>query len=74
MSLFQCSKCGCAEDTVLCHYWSARLRDTAPICSVCDPNVGKWHGEFPREPFPLRHKREIEHWLGQSIEIIAKAS
>ena len=71
MSLFRCPKCGCAEDTALCHYWSARLRDTAPDC---DPNVGKWRGEFPREPFPLRHKREFERWLGVSIEIIREAS
>jgi len=63
MSLFQCRKCGCAEDTALCHYWSARLRETAPICSACDPTVGKWHGEFPREPFALRHEREIERFL-----------
>src|SRR5579862_5701687 len=48
MSLFQCCKCGCAEDTTLCHYWSARVRDVRPMCSACDPNIGKWHGEFAR--------------------------
>ena len=63
MSLFRCRKCGCAEDTALCHYWSARLRETEPICSACDPKIGKWHGEFPREPFALRHEREINRWL-----------
>jgi len=63
MPLFQCRKCGCAEDTALCHYWSARLRETEPLCSACDLTVGKWHGEFPREPFELRHQREIERWL-----------
>jgi hypothetical protein len=74
MSLFQCSKCGCGEETSLCHYWAARVRGTAPICSACDPAVGKWHAEFPREPFALRYKREIECWLGQSIEIVGKLS
>jgi hypothetical protein len=74
MSLFQCSKCGCGEDTSLCHYWATRLREMAPICSACDPAVGKWHGEFPREPFALRYKSEIECWLGQSIEIVGKLS
>jgi hypothetical protein len=74
MSLFQCTKCGCGEETSLCHYWAARVRGTAPICSACDPAVGKWHGEFPREPFGLRYKREIECWLGQSIEIVGKLS
>jgi hypothetical protein len=63
MSLFQCRKCGCGEDTALCHYWSARLWEREPLCSACDPTVGKWHGEFPREAFELRHKREIERWL-----------
>jgi hypothetical protein len=62
MSLFKCQKCGCGEDT-LCHYWSARLRETAPMCSACDPKVGRWHGEFPREPFAVRHKLEFERLL-----------
>jgi hypothetical protein len=55
------------------------------MCSACDPKIGKWHGEFPRQSFAEGgwvkerhgklpwHKREIEHWLGQSIEIIGKA-
>ena len=85
MSYFQCSKCGCVENTALCHYWAARIQETSPTCSACDPNIGKWHGEFPRQSPAqggwerewhgslLWHKREIEHWLGQSIEIIGKA-
>jgi hypothetical protein len=52
--------------------------------SACDPRIGKWHSEFPRRSlaqggwvrekhgFLLWHKREIERWLGQSIEIIGK--
>ena len=84
MSCFQCSKCGCVEDTALCHYWSACIQETAPVCSACDPKIGKWHGEFPRQSlaqggwvrekhgFLLWNKREIERWLGQSIEIIGK--
>jgi hypothetical protein len=63
MAFFQCCKCGCAEDTALCHYWSARLRENEPLCSACDPTVAKWHGEFPRESFDLRHQREMERWL-----------
>jgi hypothetical protein len=51
MSLFQCRKCGCAEDTALCHYWSARLRETEALCSACDPTVGKWQKPTrPDEP------------------------
>jgi hypothetical protein len=63
MAFFQCRKCGCAEDTALCHYWSARLWETALICSACDPTVGKWHGEFPREPYAVRHALEYERLL-----------
>ena len=48
MATFHCSKCGCDEDTALCNYWSARLRDIPPLCSACDSKIGKWHGEFPR--------------------------
>ena len=33
------------------------------LCSACDPTVGKWHGEFPREPFEVGHQREIGRWL-----------
>jgi hypothetical protein len=67
MSLFQCCKCSCADDTALCHYWSARIHDTGPMCSACDPSIGKWHGEFARVPFRHQHKQEIEQWLGLSL-------
>jgi hypothetical protein len=63
MSLFQCSKCGCAEDTALCHYWASRLRETIPVCSACDPAIGKWHGDFPREHFAEHARREIDRLL-----------
>jgi hypothetical protein len=48
MATFRCGKCGCNEDTALCNYWSARVRDRLPVCSACDPKIGKWHGQFPR--------------------------
>ena len=48
MATFRCSKCGCDEDTALCNYWSARVRDILPVCSACDAKIGKWHGRFPR--------------------------
>jgi hypothetical protein len=81
MPLFPCSKCNCVEDTALCHYWSARLRQTSPLCSGCDPAMGKWHGEFPRESAHgwisegsgfLLDKRAVERWLGQPVETFAK--
>jgi hypothetical protein len=48
MATFRCGKCGCNDDTALCNYWSARMRDRLPVCSACDPKIGKWHGQFPR--------------------------
>src|SRR4029077_19590157 len=55
MSFFRCSNCGCVEDTALCNYWVARIRDTPTVCSGCDCNIGKWHGQFPRE--------SAENWI-----------
>jgi hypothetical protein len=48
MATFRCTKCGCDDDTALCNYWSARVRDALPVCSACDSKIGKWHGQFPR--------------------------
>jgi hypothetical protein len=81
MPLFPCSKCNCIEDTALSHYWSARLRQTAAVCSACDPTIGKWHGEFPKESAHgwvtdrsgfLLDKGSVERWLGQPIATFAK--
>ena len=66
MSIFQCSECGCGEDTALCRYWSARVRETAPLCSACDPKIGRWHDHFPRETFAVFHEREIQRLLEKS--------
>ncbi len=81
MPLFPCSKCNCVEDTALSHYWSARLRQVAPVCSACDPGIGKWHGEFRRESAEgwvndrsgfLLDKSEVERWLGQPMETFSR--
>jgi hypothetical protein len=81
MSYFECSKCGCVEDTALCYYWSAKLRQTPMLCSACDPKIAKWHDQFPQEPSQnwindghgrLCHRSEVESWLGQPIEIVGR--
>jgi hypothetical protein len=81
MPLFPCTKCNCIEDTALCHYWSARLRQTSAVCSACDPAIQKWHGEFPKESAQgwisdrngfLLDKGSVERWLGQPIETFTK--
>ncbi len=48
MASFRCSQCGCTDESALCRYWSARVRDVVPLCSACDPKIHHWHGEFPR--------------------------
>ena len=54
MPLFKCSICGCVENTALSGYWIAK-RDRKPaLCSYCDPDIGKWHDQFPRETPSVR--------------------
>jgi hypothetical protein len=84
MPLFRCRACNCVEDTALSNYWSARLQQAPTLCSACDPKIAKWHDEFPRQPSEgwqsddhgilVWNKREVEDWLGQSIDIAAGAS
>lgn len=50
MPIFQCSKCGCVENTALCNYWWGVVHDKKPpLCSECDPEIGKWHGKFEKK-------------------------
>jgi hypothetical protein len=57
MSLFQCEACGCRENTATCNYWLHDNDDSAcrgkKLCSACDPDIGKWHGQFARVFLPL---------------------
>jgi hypothetical protein len=50
MSLFQCTECGCVENTALCnHAWNkGKLKIEQDYCSACDPQIKKWHGRFHR--------------------------
>ena len=66
MATFRCSSCGCDDDSALCNYWSDRVRDIPPVCSACDPKIGRWHGQFPRlfgpflmTPTPMVRPREL---------------
>ena len=57
MSIFRCEKCGCMENTASSNYWSRRhrtaedgqvLEPLSALCSECDPEIGAWHGMFPK--------------------------
>ena len=70
MSLFECTKCHCVENTTTCNYWIDSDRDGKdPLCSECDPKIGKWHGIFNKNPAKgmmigedgfLYHKSHVE--------------
>ena len=56
MPIFECSKCDCIENTALSNYWMRKKFGVEfegvgnePLCSECDPQIGKWHGEFDKE-------------------------
>ena len=53
MPIFRCSRCGVIENTACSNYWcqvhgyGGEKQD--PLCSECDPEIGKWHGSFPKD-------------------------
>lgn len=49
MPLYECSKCGAIDNTALTNFWVDRLHlKKPPLCSECDPDIGKWHGKFQK--------------------------
>lgn len=54
MSLFKCEQCGAVENTATSGYWHASCErhrgnaDVKLLCSECDPEIGRWHGIFPK--------------------------
>lgn len=51
MPLFKCSQCGGVDNTALTNYAVRTTCEGKPaLCSECDPEIGKWHGRFPRRP------------------------
>lgn len=54
MPVFKCSKCGVVENTAISGYWHRLMglekgeKPPPPLCSQCDPEFGKWHGQFDR--------------------------
>lgn len=50
MSLFSCRECGCVENTAFCNYWGRKMDGKPLLCSECDPDIKRWHGNFPKHP------------------------
>lgn len=68
MSLYQCERCGCVENTACGFYWESNLDCWAEdykgkhLCSACGPRenklggqtrYGKWHEKFERIFLPV---------------------
>jgi hypothetical protein len=53
MSLFQCEQCGCVENTACCDYHWRKSEGKTALCSVCDPEIAKWHDRFVRTFLPI---------------------
>jgi hypothetical protein len=69
MPCFKCSQCGCVQNTALCHYWiKVHLQKNPPLCSLCDPDIGKWHDQFPRRD-TTGWKRDQDGYLWSQKEI-----
>lgn len=48
MPLYACSGCDGYDNTALTNYYHRRGDGLPLLCSACDPDIGKWHGQFPR--------------------------
>jgi hypothetical protein len=51
--LFVCQECSCIENTALSRFWMRKIggRANRALCSECDPEIGKWHGRFPKRQY-----------------------
>jgi hypothetical protein len=64
MSLYQCTRCGCCENTALGFYHMANYKSNPPLCSEC--KTGEWHGKFekvvlPQGQFKTNRYGNLEH-------------
>lgn len=50
MPVFKCSQCGVMENTATSNYvMRTMIGKKPPLCSQCDPAIGRWHGRFERK-------------------------
>jgi len=79
MSLYRCTTCDVVENTALGGYWLQQMEAAergekfAPQCSLHNPEIGVWHGHFPRQavsPDMLVDNRGFL-WRPDQIEALA---
>ena len=49
--MFECAnkKCKAYENTALSGAMAQKINGIKePFCSACNPDIGKWHGKFPK--------------------------
>lgn len=68
MPLYECTKCGVVENTALTNFWASHLESRPALCSQCDPEIGKWHGRFPKKTV----SEYTEEFPGSPIRYLAK--
>ncbi len=73
MSLYQCDKCGCVENTALGSYWGMSDK----LCSECF--TGVWHGKFKKKPAKglfidsqgfVHEKKDIAYYAQGKLQVI----
>jgi len=48
MSIFACDECTVVENTACCNYHWRKIKKQSLLCSLCDPDILKWHDKFER--------------------------
>lgn len=52
MGLFVCDECSVVENTALSRYAFRYMEGHGKaLCSLCDPEIARWHGVFPRREY-----------------------
>ncbi len=73
MPLYRCEQCNCVENTGLANYWQRKMDRQPLICSVCDPDIGTWHGHFPRRSAIGMHIDQSGHlWHTDTLKTLPK--
>lgn len=59
MGLFVCSQCRAVDNTAVTNWAVRTARRQPPLCSECDPEIGRWHGKFPKQEFTEADRGEV---------------
>lgn len=54
MSLYACALCNTMDDTLLTNFHLYIRAGKGVLCSACDPEIGEWHGRFPKGTYTER--------------------